>query len=138
MGLHLELFSGLYKYEAGNLLDNNIGSGFKIAITNHLYLPIYREDFIPIQTVTCTYIAMKKVKSIDLPPPYSDCKYITGADSIFYEEFKRQNKSYQQKACLNKCQQKLTIENCEFISLQLLSYGNNVSVPLCVNKTQID
>jgi hypothetical protein len=86
--------------------------GLKISIDEPSSIPLYYYNMLSLKPGTCTYINMKKIVTINLPYPYTNCQDLTNYHSILYDKFSKLNKTYSQKVCFELCRQWKLFEAC--------------------------
>ena len=126
-GIFMVLFSDFVDNLKEAFLNFDFSYGPKLSIDNQSYISTYRENSIPIKTGTCTYLSLKKVFTQNLPSPYSNCKNVNSqTDTIFYNEFTKLNKSYEQRICFDMCLQYIIIKQCNCYSLEIIQIDTHL------------
>ena len=105
-GLMLDLFVG------DGSGPFSLGSGARIFIHNHSFIPNPYEGFI-VKTGTLTSVILSKTYSKKMPYPYSNCvSDLERVDSKLYKIITGRNNTYKKSDCLNLCYQYKLTNTC--------------------------
>jgi hypothetical protein len=127
-GINSELELVLYLKDQSNIPNLQEDRGFRVFIENQSHVPSTFDNGILVKTGTTTEIAMKKLITERLPPPFSDCRS-EYPDEPIYTIYKKKGYVYKSRDCFNLCIQKLIVENCGCYSL--LYDIHDESIPVC-------
>jgi hypothetical protein len=136
-GLYLVNFVDIFDHPIYNFMNllNSFTFGLKISMDDQRSIPLHKDNMIPIQPGTCTYIGLRKTQSTLEPKPYSKCTDLNLYRSVLYHKFVKHDKKYEQKACFEMCKQKKVIDQCR---CAVIDYPNLDKNRTCSSMREID
>ena len=136
LGLKMTLFESMPK-----ILEriSYAGTGFMIKLDNDTFMA-GGNSRIDLLSGVESNLAVERIYSSQLSFPYSDCfidnmLYSKSYQSELYDLFLQTNTRYRQKDCLELCQQKFYIANCQ---CTLIQYFSLFSDKICNTVEQLD
>jgi acid-sensing ion channel 5 len=109
-----------------------------VFVHNSSYKPI-DSDGVKVKPGEIAYISVSRTLTVKQPTPYSSCIDLAQYSSKYFDYIvKQQQKAYRQSDCFELCYQEKAMSKCGCYDLRFANINTNVTIPPCLNWTQLD